>query len=369
VTKFTVEKDPSLSSYVGLQGDEHRKKLAETFLRPTTWWQYCNEVSIDGCATDDGIASRPPAAADGENDRMFVEVLYTGHFRATDKNDCVKHNATCTGHIADYPCGWTSPVVGQLYCLNIALESNGAEVGSGGYTYQQLVDMWHAASATTSNLVMYWWKPEALYQEFQGTDAEMQRVSMPVPTQKCVKSRVSAEDRCSENLQVRVGSPEGVCDDPPTQIGKLIAGSLYNIIHAPTVSDAVRSPGYDVLDRFSISELQPREIFDYWGNTTSPREAVCQWAADNVDYLKTFIPRTSPRELREEDVGPLTYATVLAGGFATILVLFTCVMVHRGQNRRAVQNAQVEFLWLLLVGSLMVIMGAIATGVPSTNVS
>ena len=39
VPKFTLENEPSLASYLGLQGEENRKKLAELFKRPTTWKQ------------------------------------------------------------------------------------------------------------------------------------------------------------------------------------------------------------------------------------------------------------------------------------------------------------------------------------------
>lgn len=83
--RVTAEKDPSLLNYLGMQGEENRRKLAETFLRPTTWRDYCHEVSLNNCTSNDGVAKRYPE--EHEEDRMHVEGMYTGHFRKTDKND------------------------------------------------------------------------------------------------------------------------------------------------------------------------------------------------------------------------------------------------------------------------------------------
>lgn len=79
VPKFTVERDPSLANYLGLRGQANRAKVAQAFKRPTTWAQYCNEVSPDQCATPDGVAIRAPMD-EGEENSMFVQDLYIGHF-------------------------------------------------------------------------------------------------------------------------------------------------------------------------------------------------------------------------------------------------------------------------------------------------
>lgn len=104
IPRFTVEKDPTLLSYFGMLGQQNRRKLAETFKRPTTWKDYCDLVSQNNCNENDGVAKRPPQD-ESEYNRMFVKDLYTGHFRKTEKNDCDKWPLNCTGHIADYPCG------------------------------------------------------------------------------------------------------------------------------------------------------------------------------------------------------------------------------------------------------------------------
>ena len=107
VPKFTAERDPTLTSYLGLEGEENRRKLAETFKRPTRWGEYCQEVSETNCTEPDNFATRAPIDS-MEADSFFVSPDYFGFFRNTSKNDCDANPFNCTGHIIDYPCGWTS---------------------------------------------------------------------------------------------------------------------------------------------------------------------------------------------------------------------------------------------------------------------
>lgn len=90
------------ATYFGFAGEENREKLAKTFKRPTTWKDYCTKVSQSNCTIPDDVATRPPAEDGSEDGRYFSSGFYTGHFRATDKNDCAK-TPKCTGHIVDYP--------------------------------------------------------------------------------------------------------------------------------------------------------------------------------------------------------------------------------------------------------------------------
>ena len=94
---FTAANDTSLLTYLGLVGKENRHKLARTFLRPTTWQEYCDIISPHNCSFEDPIAKRYPE--EGEEDRYHVEEMYLGHFRSTEENDCEKHPTTCTGHV------------------------------------------------------------------------------------------------------------------------------------------------------------------------------------------------------------------------------------------------------------------------------
>lgn len=100
VPKFTLERDPTLLSYIGLAGEHNRRKVAEAFLRPTSWGDYCLEVSPDNCTTNNGIAAKAPSTLEDAT-RYFAQGQYTGHFRNTTQNDCDIQAHNCTGHIAE----------------------------------------------------------------------------------------------------------------------------------------------------------------------------------------------------------------------------------------------------------------------------
>ena len=168
------------------------------------------QVSPTRCQTPDGIAERAPLS-DTERNRLHAPGLYLGHFRATEENDCDRWPQNCTGHIADFPCGWLSNMEQQTTHLDIALRSSGSDGGARGWTYSQLLEMWAAANATKSDIMMQWWTPDTLYQKYLGTEAEMQVVTLPPPTQKCVQARIQIEDRCNEDPIVRAGDPDGAC--------------------------------------------------------------------------------------------------------------------------------------------------------------
>lgn len=95
VTAFTAKVEPSVVSWYGMSGDQHRQKLAELFRRPVTWKEYCEEVSKKNCSTPDETARRYPE--EDESAKMFSDGFYTGHFRYTDANNCTKWPENCTG--------------------------------------------------------------------------------------------------------------------------------------------------------------------------------------------------------------------------------------------------------------------------------
>lgn len=300
---------------------------------------YCSQVSPTNCTVPDGVASRPPLET--EQNRYFAgHDTYTGYFRKTDENDCEKYPHNCTGHVADYPCGWSSYVESQAYHLNIAMQSSGNEPGSRGYTYGQLTEIYEAANATKSDLLIYWWTPEALYNKYFGTDAEMQNVAFPAPTQECFRARLEPVDRCSLDINDRIGDPRGVCDESPNPLTKLVSKALYreNYIGVPP---AIRSPAYEFVQAFQVSELQVGEMFNLWQKRRTPREAVCEWAVKNFDYLETFVPRTYPRVFREHalDEGGLLTVSLILGSLASVLVLITGWMVHKKRYMKSIRLA------------------------------
>jgi hypothetical protein len=360
VPKFTGESDPSLLSFVGLQGEANRRKLAKTFLRPTTWKDYCDLVSPNQCQTDDDVALRSPSD-ETEGNRLFAEGFYKGHFRKTDRNDCDKNPTTCTGHIGDYPCGWNSYVQTVTHHLNISLESDGDEPYSGGYTRGNLVDMWRAANATKSNLMMLWWTPDTLYEEFMGTDAEFTHVLLPPPTIECTEARslVDITDRCTANATT---DADNICDYNPTILSKVF---VRENITSDILPEVERSPAFSAMETFSMSYQQQLDLLSYIAENDTPREAVCLWAVDNYDHLLSFVPESYPRELSTEfHPTSLYYIAMALGGFSVFFVCWTSLAVFVRRKRRVMVLAQVEFMYLILLGSLSISIGAIVVASP-----
>lgn len=126
IPKFTAQRDPTLTTYLGLMGEENRRNLAERFLTPITWGDYCrirqeqlqqvfapsplqNQTTTFGdtnfgseyCASDPtGVAARAPQTKE-EEESYHVPGLYAGHFRKTEKNDCDLFPITCVGHFTE----------------------------------------------------------------------------------------------------------------------------------------------------------------------------------------------------------------------------------------------------------------------------
>ena len=361
IPRFLAQQDQTLLEYFGLQNQ--RQKAAENFPRPVTFQDYCDRVSTSGCLNDT-VATRPPDSGGDEGGRFFVPEVFQGHFLFTEDNDCDLHPDSCTGHITDLPCDWSTFARQQAYHLNISVESNGSLQPNGGYTYGRLTEIFQAANATKSNLLIYWWIPEALYQEFLGTESEFMNVQLRPPDQACVEARVSSEERCAGDL----GSPVGACDGEAHSLLKLITNNLLPETYAQP--EALRSPAYRAIKAVTISELQLGQILDYWSARKidrwnyDPREAVCRWVAENVNFLELFIPRTYPRTVQTREKAPVWAASVALGCVSVVLVASAGAFVVHYRARRAIRYAQVSFLLMILAGLLVTSIGAtvLATG-------
>lgn len=363
IPRFTAERDSSLLSYLGLVGK--REKLAARFPRPTTWADYCALDSVNHCTETDLVAQRLPSKH--EESRMFVENAFLGYFHNTSENDCTLNPDNCTGHIADYACGWSSYVGPQTHHLNIPLKSDGPEGSARGYSASQMIDIWKAANATSTDVIMMWWEPDALYQEFLGTGAEFMRVALPPPTQDCARHRVPTVDRCHEEFERRVGDARGACEMESHNLQKVISSSFALGEEEPI---GIQSPAHQVLKSFSITELQINELFDYWiqDEDKDPRQAICNWVGNNLDYIQDLIPKTYPRKLTvQSENSPLQTIALILGLVALAVVLVTIYLVYRKRHHRVMVFAQVEFIFILLAGLLIIAVGAIMVAIPPAN--
>jgi len=256
-----------------------------------------------------------------------------------------------------------------------------------------MTEAWLAANATDNNIIMNWWSPTSLKQIFQGTNYEFVEVILPTPTQECTNHRIEYDAFCpgfgkfnndnEEDImtalnndtadQFLYGDPRGACDVPPQLFQKFVLKGLYNLTHFDAASgteipEAIRSPAYEVLNSFTMTEAQLLDLFDYWNTYETPRDAVCHWVVDNLDtYMNTFIPSTYPRTLQESVIGPLMYFSLALGGLVALLVLVTASIVYKFRDSLVLKFAQLEFLFLLLVGALMLAAAAIVEASPPTN--
>ena len=363
VPQFTVQKDPSLISFYGLAGEENRHKLAEEFKRPTTWQEYCDQVSEDACATPDDVAQAYPGEADF--DKYWSPPGYTGHFRIMPEDNCTNFPDTCQGNFIAPPCSWSSNVDSQLFWNDIKMRPTGPLDPYGGYGYSAMIQVWRAAVHTKSSIIMWWWRPEALTEEFYGTDGQFQQVLLPETTHACSRNRISPTDRCSADIEERRGHPLGSCDQEAHALRKLISFNLKESSEAEPI--ASRSPGYEMIKSIKVSDLEMDTMLTDWilksvdpyGNDA--REAVCGWVVDNLDELMRFVPQGYPKELSMNspyDTGLMTVALSLAV-FVGFVVLVTAGFAYRFRDRRVFIYAQAHIVSLILVGFLLIIVGAI----------
>ena len=356
----TAQQHRGLTSYLGWRGQ--REKLSAIFNRPASWGEYCELYSPTNCRTDDGVAVRLPVGED-EKTKYFQGGSYTGFFRPTDKNDCSLNPDTCSGHIVDSPCQWDSFVFSQAHWNDIALESDGPLPENKGYSYGQMVDIWRAANATQSHVVMWWWTPDATVEEFQGTQYQFQPILLPQPTDSCNAARIHPEDRCALDPVTRRGPKGGGCDQEADALQTVVASSLRDMTLATPHVD--RSPGYEAIKNLKVSQLDMNKILQKWvaegRSGYAARSAVCDWVVDHQDDLESFIPRGYPRVFSENVSynAPLLYAAIGCGCVAVLYVLLAAVVVYLCAAAKVFIYAQVPFVLMVLFGMFLVACGSI----------
>ena len=252
-----------------------------------------------------------------------------------------------------------------IYHMGMPLQCNGPDGQPMPYSYQQVTDMWEAANATRSNLLMMWFTPDQFYTRFLGTDAEMQRILLAPVTKACVDNRPA--DECSPNITDRVGPPEGSCDNAPKPLNKVVSGCLYEASSSPDIPEAIRSPAYETLRRYHISVPQLNEIFELWQTEDTPYDAVCEWAANNIGFLNSLYPASYPREPIEETQSVTAHVLTALGIVSATTVVVTSLVVYRKRHCASILTLQPGFLWLVLSGSLLVSIGAILGSAPASN--
>lgn len=358
----TVQEFPEFSIWFGLAGDENRRRLAEIFLRPISWKEYCDTVDPTNCQ------ERYPAG--DEEGLYYEEGLFEGYFSAGGSNNCTQNPDTCAGHIVTPPCSWSSPLDAQLFWNNITgLTREGGTLSPvSGYTSDQIVQIYRAANATGSHVILLWYKPEPAFFEFRGTDYEFVPITLPSVTEECKANQPDADDRCSSDPEVRRGSSSlGSCGNDIEPLQRLAVRALRD--YAESQPDVHRSSAHGFLERIEINNLELSEIIKDWrrrnvdptGNDA--RAAVCSWVASNIFALKELIPEGYPRTLTQRgnyDAWYAIAARILAGAVALVAIYgFLAVSKHR--KTKTMIFAQPLFLNIILIGFFLTAIGALFT--------
>ncbi|CAB9510863.1 Receptor-type guanylate cyclase gcy [Seminavis robusta] len=365
IPKFALQRDTSLNSFIGLRGEDNRRKLAETFKSPTRWGDYCKEVSPTNCTIPDPIAERAPLEEDEEM-LFFSAGVYNGHFRMTQDCDA---NPECAGDFINIACDWTTYALQQIYHNDIALEMRGP-LASGGYSYDEQVQIYAAANATKEAVMVLMYDTDTPYSEWLGTDAEMTRVNFAPPTQKCFDSRITSTDTCNPDAtpEQLYGSPDGACDTSAQALKKMLSYAFHRITIGDDIAEEFQSPAYEAFQSYQISELSYSEIFQMWKSRgTDPwgydlRDAVCQFFVQNLDVFQAFVPESHPRVVVEAETSKtsgLMEAALGIAAVAVILVIVSLLVAFRKRKTKVLYHTQNEFLNLILSGMLIVSIGAI----------
>lgn len=371
IPEFTSKKHPELVSYIGMSNDEllggkedNRRKMAEIFKRPFSWKDYCEQISPNNCTVPDKFAQRPPKDESEEVKYFSEDGSFSGFFNATRDNNCEENPSTCTGHMAFVPCSWANYALPQAHHLNISVKSNGP-LNAGGYTFSRLIEIWHAANATKSDLLFYWYTPDPLTTTYVGTEAEFVPIRLPQATLECAKNRVPLDQRCSEDPADWIGDEKGACAGETQVLRKLLTSNLFENTYS--ADEASRSPAYDTLKNLYVSTLDVDNIMRLWYERNIDRwnydlrEAVCSWTAENAEHLMTFAPRGYPRTFRENKsyTQPYLLAATAIGAMTAFLSILSFWVTWYYRSKKIMRYAQVKFLYLLLCGVLFVAIGAV----------
>jgi hypothetical protein len=367
VPEATARKDVSLVSYYGLQGEANRAKLAETFKRPTAWYEYCEEVSATNCTEPDGVAQFYPET-EGQAAKYYEAGNYEGHFRLLPQNNCTEFPTTCTGYMVAPVCTWSTNVDAQLYWNDIVgIKPDGPIEPNHGYGYSSMIEIWKAANATKSDVMMWWWQPDAMLALFSESEYAFQQIILPTVTDVCSKARVSAADRCDADIMVRRGDPLGACDDEAHALRKILSKTLQEKTLA-VEQEPSRSPAYEFFRALKVTDLEIQAMLTTWvemgvdqyGNDA--REVVCSWVVDNMEQLLDFVPIGYPRTL--DQTGSFKhvyiYCALAVAAICLVGLIVISGLVQLWRKKKVFVYAQEYFLKIILVGfSLSVIGGTL----------
>jgi hypothetical protein len=333
-------------------------RLAGIFKRPTTWLQYCDEVSETKCNKTDDTASRRPIDKAEEKKYFAGEGLYKGHFRATNENNCTLNPSNCSGFLFGFPCHWTTQRHTQLFWNDIAVN------WTASFTYEDLSQIFQAANATRSHIFIEWWYPEPRIENYQ-------RIQLPDASRECIDNRIERETCLLNETELR-GSQKGACDYFPKPVQRIYNSKLSQMSNG--YEEVQRSPAYEFLRKFKISDFDMRDILNNWMSlgfdqyNYDPREAVCSWVSNNLENgtnLIQYAPQGYPRQIVTSTSMTEPSNMILSSlnmGLAIIIslgVMSAGLATYYHRKTPVMKCAQPHFLYLFCLGFFFVPIGSL----------
>ena len=241
-----------------------------------------------------------------------------------------------------------------MFWNNISLISDGPMEANKGYSYSQMIQIMDASNHTKEDILMWWWTPDMTYQLFQGTSSELFRVNLPKPTQACLESRPM--DKCSEDLNQRIGDSLGSCDYATNPLKKVISKGLETITFES--NEIGRSPSLSFLQNVDIPGMAMDDILQEWVKSSSDpfnaRELVCEWVFENMDHIERQIPFSYPRiTIQEQNFTVLLPVAISFGTIALVGTSLSVVITIYRRKHRILTYAQVDFLLFNLIGKFI----------------
>ncbi len=178
----------------------------------------------------------------------------------------------------------------------------------------------------------------------------------------CVSYRAtqSVEERCSEDIDVRRGSPIGSCDFPFDSAPKLFSRGL----ETATISaqEFERSPALDYMKGFEVPQYTMPEIFRKWEDgrvndnhgkviVDMEREVICQWVYDNLDsILLKNMPKGYRRKFEYAEYDTLTQIGFTLGSITLVVAAMTAALTYTFRKHREIRFAKIEVLYFVTLG-------------------
>ena len=360
IPRFTLEANPQFASFYGLIGKANEQKIASTFLKPTTWKEYCEEVitSAECLSGNDTYAWRLPKNEFEEQKYFDFEGGFIGYFRETSSSNCDNSN-DCHGYFVDTDCHVNNAFSeSQMYWNNISLVSDGSQGFNGGYSWDEMKQIGLAAYYTNSNAMIVLSNPSGYRAAFSGSDGEWIRVQFPESSENCREHQLKQTLTCTTNKTDRVGSNSlGSCDYPVENDYKILSSSV-KLVH-DSVPEAMKSPALEFLTSFMIEASTMQNVLDqiallnyeiYFPTVGyNEREAICKWVYDNLESITASIPNGFPREIQKKGFNETLFRVAMVFSILSLcFVILMIIILCRHQKRRVIRFVQTSFLvWIV----------------------